>query len=80
MRDVSRYDERADATYQSPEVIIVVTAPVPRPGAVDLRVENPDGQSATLAGGFTFTPPPAPPKLIRCPRRADSRAAAPPST
>jgi hypothetical protein len=30
------------------------------PGAVGVVVRNPDGQSSTLLGGFTYTGPPAP--------------------
>jgi len=41
---------------------ITVTTPARAAGTVDVRVSNPDGQQATLAGGFTYqtAAPPAP--------------------
>ena len=42
---------------------IRAVAPAHAPGAVDVRVRNVDGQSATVSGGFTYiddAPPPAP--------------------
>ncbi|MGH9858641.1 MAG: beta strand repeat-containing protein, partial [Candidatus Acidiferrales bacterium] len=37
-----------------------VTTPAHAPGAVSVLVTNPDGQSSTLANGFTYQPNPAP--------------------
>jgi IPT/TIG domain-containing protein len=42
---------------------ISITTPAHAAGASDVVVTNPDGQQATLAGGFTFVAPPAPPVL-----------------
>ena len=40
---------------------IVATTPAHAAGAVDVLVTNPDGQSGTLASGYTYVaPPPAP--------------------
>ena len=55
---------RLAVSYTSAEAIHVVAPAVAAPGPVELRVENPDGQSATLEGGFTYRLPPAPPKLV----------------
>jgi hypothetical protein len=69
----SRFDPRSvvklgavdgAVAYTSPELIHVVTPAVPEPAIVDVTFLNPDGTSTTLEGGFAFTPPPAPPKLI----------------
>jgi len=40
---------------------ITAVTPAHAPGLVDVRVTNPDLQSFTLAGGFTFTASPPPP-------------------
>jgi len=42
--------------------VIVVTTP-PGKGPVAVKVENPDGQSATLAQAFVYVPPSPPPKI-----------------
>jgi len=39
---------------------LTVAMPAGTAGGVDIVVTNPDGQSATLAGGFTYEPIPAP--------------------
>ncbi len=38
---------------------LLVTVPARGAGTVDVVVTNPDNQSGTLAGGFTYDPPPA---------------------
>lgn len=44
---------------------LTVVAPPHAAGAVDVLVQNADGQTATLAGGFTYVPTPAlPPPVI----------------
>lgn len=39
---------------------LVATAPAGSPGSVNVTVQNPDGQTATLANGFTYSALPAP--------------------
>ncbi len=46
--------------YLSPGYYISCKTPAHAEGAVDVVVINPDAQSATLAGGFTYVTPPAP--------------------
>jgi hypothetical protein len=46
--------------YGKTKVRVVVPA-VTTPGAVDITVTNPDGQSAVLAGGFTYNALPSAP-------------------
>ena len=44
---------------------IVATTPAHVAGAVDVLVTNPDGQSGTLASGYTYVSPPPPPTSPR---------------
>lgn len=48
--------ETAEIEFVS-ETQINATTPGGEPGAVDVTVENPDGSSATLEGGFTYLEP-----------------------
>jgi hypothetical protein len=41
--------------------LLTVVTPAQAVGVVDVTVTNPDGQSSTLAGAFTFAAPPPPP-------------------
>ena len=52
-------DQDVPATLQTSSVI-VITMPAHEPGAVDIVVANPTGESARLTGGYTyvFIPPP----------------------
>ncbi|MBI5066834.1 MAG: IPT/TIG domain-containing protein [Deltaproteobacteria bacterium] len=43
---------------------VTVVSPAHPAGAVDVTAVNPDGQSATLAGAFTYTAPPAAPPTV----------------
>jgi hypothetical protein len=43
---------------------ITVTTPAHAAGAVDVTVVNPDGQSVTDAGAFTYQTPPPPPPVV----------------
>jgi IPT/TIG domain-containing protein len=53
----------ASTSFNSSSQLTAVTPPASAAGPVSVRVQNPDGQSATLTGGFTYTqasgaPPP----------------------
>jgi hypothetical protein len=45
--------EAAAVTFINP-ALITATTPAGAPGPVTVRVENPDGQSSQIAGGFTY--------------------------
>ena len=47
--------------YYSANKISVVVPAVSAPSVVDIKVTNPDGQSAELPAAFTYTAPPPPP-------------------
>lgn len=47
--------EALEVTYTTAKRLSAKTPPVSAEGAVDVRVLNPDGRSATLAGAFTYT-------------------------
>ncbi|MBW2523933.1 MAG: IPT/TIG domain-containing protein [Deltaproteobacteria bacterium] len=62
---VVRFGEQSAEVVCGEETSVEVAVPeAPAAGAVDVVVENPDGQTAVLAGGFTYELPPAPPKII----------------
>ncbi|HEY6461404.1 MAG TPA: IPT/TIG domain-containing protein, partial [Polyangiaceae bacterium] len=44
----------AKVTWESDGVVRVITPPAQAPGPVDVVVANPDGQTVTVARGFTF--------------------------
>ena len=50
----------AAAVVFSSATQLLATTPAHAPGTVDVIVRNPDGQSATVSGGFTYQPVPAP--------------------
>jgi hypothetical protein len=50
----------AKVTWESEGVVRAITPAARAPGPVDVVVANPDGQSVTVAGGFTFTAGAAP--------------------
>lgn len=54
----------AGVTWKGRDTLEVITPRVDAPGAVDIEIENPDGQYATLPGAFTFEPAPTPPMLV----------------
>ncbi len=65
--------ERVEATiggrpatlkHKSRTSVEIEVPPAEVPGAVDVVLTNPDGRAATVAGGFTYEPIPAPPKII----------------
>jgi hypothetical protein len=45
----------ASTTFNSSSQLSAVTPPASAAGPVNVRVQNPDGQFATLSGGFTYT-------------------------
>ena len=45
---------QADTTFVSSSQLTVVSPPASSAGTVDLKVQNPDGQSATLPGAFSY--------------------------
>ncbi|MEW5738063.1 MAG: IPT/TIG domain-containing protein [Myxococcota bacterium] len=53
--------DQAEATnvMVASATVITGTTPAHALGVVDVRVTNPDGQSGTLDGGFTYNPPPS---------------------
>jgi phosphatidylserine/phosphatidylglycerophosphate/cardiolipin synthase-like enzyme len=55
----------ATGVVVSNSTTITATTPAHAAGATDVVVTNPDNQSATITGGFTFqTPPPPPPGAL----------------
>lgn len=55
---------QASFTFRSAESLELVTPRASGPGAVDLEIENPDGQIAKLEGAFTYEAEPTPPLLV----------------
>ncbi|MBU3142339.1 IPT/TIG domain-containing protein [Clostridium sp. CF012] len=49
-----------NVTFKDSTTISVKIPKCTKPGAVDVVVANPDGQSVTLAGGYTYNEPPKP--------------------
>lgn len=56
---VSFGNTAASTTFMSAAQLMAMSPPAAVTGAVTLKVQNPDGQSATLPGGFTYNQSPA---------------------
>lgn len=54
----------APLRHKSRTTVEIEVPPAEAPGAVDVVLTNPDGRTAAVAGGFTYEPLPAPPKII----------------
>ncbi|MDL1163245.1 IPT/TIG domain-containing protein [Yersinia pestis] len=57
--------EASVVTYYNDTQIKVIAPPTSNPGVVDIKIVNPDGQSAVLSQGYTYEEPPrlSPPSI-----------------